>query len=85
MNDTEALQEELYQEIVGRLSPTDASVPYFKNGYWYYTRYEEGQEYPIYARKKEKLSAEEEILLNGNERAEGHDYYQIGGLSGQSG
>ena len=52
MKDTEALQERLYEEIVGRIKQTDESVPYFKNGYWYYTRYEEGKEYPIYSRKK---------------------------------
>ena len=80
MNDTEALQQQLYEEMVGRISPTDESVPYFKNGYWYYTRYEEGQEYPIYARKK-ALDAEEEIILNVNERAEGYRYYDAEGLA----
>ena len=81
MQDTEALQAQLYDEIVGRIKPTDASVPYFKNGYWYYTRYEDGKEYPIYARKQGSLDAEEEVILNTNERAEGHDYYHAWGLS----
>ena len=80
MQDTEELQEQLYDEIVGRISQDDSSVPYFKNGYWYYTRYEEGQEYPIYARKKESLEATEQILLNANELAEGYDYYNARGL-----
>ncbi|MEQ9440217.1 MAG: S9 family peptidase [Cyclobacteriaceae bacterium] len=80
MKDTEELQEQLYDEIVGRISQTDESVPYFKNDYWYYTRYEEGQEYPIYGRKKESLEAEEEVLLNVNELAEGFDYYNVVGL-----
>jgi len=80
MQDTEELQEQLYDEIVGRISQEDSSVPYFKNGYWYYTRYEEGQEYPIYARKKESLEAAEEILLNVNKMAEGYDYYNARGL-----
>lgn len=80
MSDTETLQEKLYEEIVGRIKETDESLPYFKNGYWYYTRYEEGQEYPIYCRKKESLDAEEEIMLNVNELAEGHDYYAATGL-----
>ncbi|MEM6840727.1 MAG: S9 family peptidase [Bacteroidota bacterium] len=80
MQDTEELQEQLYDEIVGRISQDDSSVPYFKNGYWYYTRYEEGQEYPIYARKKETLEADEEVLLNVNELAEGYDYYNARGL-----
>ena len=80
MADTEELQEELFNEIVGRIKQTDESVPYFKNGYWYYTRYEEGKEYPIYARKKGSMEAAEEILINANERAEGHDYYAVSGL-----
>ncbi|MGB3587299.1 MAG: S9 family peptidase [Tunicatimonas sp.] len=80
MQETEKLQEELYDEIVGRISQDDSSVPYFENGYWYYTRYEEGQEYPIYARKKESLEAAEEILLNVNELAADFDYYNARGL-----
>lgn len=77
---TEKFQQQLFDEIVGRIKKDDSTVPYFKNGYWYFRRYEEGQEYPIYARKKESLEAQEEILLNVNEMAEGHDYYQIAGL-----
>lgn len=77
---TEALQKKLYDEIVGRIKQTDESVPYKDNGYWYYTRYEEGQEYPIYCRKKGTMEDVEEILLNVNEMAKGHDYYQVGGL-----
>lgn len=81
MKHTEALQEKLYNEIVGRIKQTDESVPYKKNGYWYYTRYQQGQEYPIYCRKKGTLEAAEEILLNVNEMAKGHSYYSIAGLS----
>lgn len=81
MQDTEDLQEKLYGEIVGRIKQTDESLPYFKNGYWYYTRYEEGKEYPIYARKKGDLAAKEQIMLDANEMAEGYDYYAIGGIS----
>ncbi|HYC85428.1 MAG TPA: S9 family peptidase [Chryseosolibacter sp.] len=77
---TEAFQEKLYNEIIGRIKQTDESVPYKDNGYWYYDRYEEGQEYPIYCRKKESLTAPEEIILNVNELAKGHDYYQVRGL-----
>mgnify|MGYP001791414598 FL=1 len=80
MRDTEELQEQLYDEIVGRISQEDSSVPYLENEYWYYTRYEEGQEYPIYARKKETLEAAEEVLLNVNEMAEGYEYYNARGL-----
>lgn len=81
MSHTEDLQSELYDEIVGRIKQTDESVPYLSNGYWYYTRYEEGGEYPIYCRKKETLDAKEEILINVNELAEGYGYYAAGGLS----
>lgn len=81
MKETEALQENLYEEIVGRIKQDDQSVPYLKNGYYYYTRYEEGKEYPIYCRKSGSLDAEEEIMLNVNEMAEGHTYYAVSGLS----
>lgn len=80
MQDTDSLQKELYEEIVGRIKKTDESVPYFKNGYWYYTRYEKGNEYPIYARKKGSMEAEEQVLLNVNELAKGHDYFNVTGL-----
>jgi oligopeptidase B len=78
---TEALQKKVYDEIVGRIKQTDESVPYKDNGYWYYTRFEQGQEYPIYCRKKGSLDAAEEVLLNVNSMAKGHDYYSITGLS----
>lgn len=81
MKHTEGLQTELYDEIVGRIQQTDMSVPYKRNGYYYYSRYEEGMEYPIYCRKKSTLEADEEIMLNVNEMAEGHSYFQVGGLS----
>lgn len=73
----QALQETLYTEIIGRLKQDDASVPYRKNGYWYYQRYETGKQYPIYARRKSTLDAPEEILIDGNERAVGHEFYQL--------
>ncbi len=77
------LREALYAEIVARLKPDDASVPYLKDGYWYYTRFETGKEHPIFARRKTSLQAPEEIVLDGNERAAraraaGHEFYQIG-------
>ncbi|MDA3942562.1 MAG: S9 family peptidase [Bacteroidetes bacterium] len=76
---TNQLQEELYEEMLGRIKQTDISVPFKLNGYYYYTRYEEGKEYPIYCRKKDNLDAEEEVMLNGNEMAEVYAYFQIGG------
>jgi oligopeptidase B len=81
MKDTEELQQKLYDEIIGRIKQDDSSVPYFQDGYWYYTRFEEGKEYPIYARKKGTLEAEEEIMLNVNGMAEGRSYYAAGGLN----
>lgn len=75
MSHTEKLQESLYDEIVGRIKKTDESVPYFSNEYWYYTRFEEGAEYPIYCRKKESMEGEEEILLDVNEMSQGYEYY----------
>ena len=77
---TEALQEKLYQEIIGRIKQKDESVPFKDDGYWYYTRYEEGKEYPIYARKKGTLDAPEEIMVNANERAVGQSYYAAAGM-----
>jgi oligopeptidase B len=77
---TEGFQEKLYKEIVGRIKQTDESVPYKDNGYWYYNRYQEGQEYPIYCRKKGTLDGKEEIMLDVNELAKGHDYCSVEGL-----
>jgi oligopeptidase B len=70
----------LYQEIVSRLKQDDASVPYRKQGYWYITRFEAGREHPVYARRKGSLEAPEEVLLDANVLAEGHEYYRIGSL-----
>ena len=81
MKETEDLQDELYEEMVGRIKQTDESVPYKKNGYWYYTRFVEGKEYPIYCRKKGTMDAEEEVMINVNEMAEGHAFYMLVGLS----
>lgn len=78
---TKGLQEDLYEEMKGRIKEDDSSVPYFYNGYYYITRFETGQDYPIFARKKGALSAEEEILFNCNELAKGHAYFKLGGLS----
>lgn len=75
-----SLEQKVYEEIIGRLKQDDSSVPQRRNGYWYYSRYETGKQYPIFARRKGTLDAPEEILINGNERAEGHDFYQLAGL-----
>lgn len=81
LSHTKTFQEDLFQEIKGRIKQTDMSVPYKDNGYFYLTRYEEGKEYPVYARKKETLEAAEEILLNVNELAKPYDFYAIGSRS----
>ena len=78
---TEDFQKKLFDEIVGRIKQDDESVPYADNGYFYLTRFEEGKEHPIYARKKENLEAPEEIMLDENELAKPFDYYKIGGRS----
>jgi oligopeptidase B len=78
---TKELQESLYEEMKGRIKEDDSSVPYFYNGYYYITRFETGQDYPIFSRKKGSLSAEEEIMFNCNEMAKGHAYFKLGGLS----
>ncbi|NBC24038.1 MAG: oligopeptidase B, partial [Bacteroidetes bacterium] len=81
MSDLQDFQNDLFEEIKARIAPNDISAPYEKNGYYYYVRYEEGQEHPIYARKKGNLDAPEETLLNVNELAVGYAYYQVTGLS----
>lgn len=81
MSHTNDFQKSLFDEIVGRIKQTDESVPYKDNGYFYYRRYKEGKEYPIYCRKKENLDSEEEIMLNVNEMAKGYEFYQVSGLA----
>ena len=71
-------QDALYEELVGRIRQDDSSVPYKYKDYWYYTRFEEGQEYPIYARREGNMDAPEEVMLDVNQLAEGHDFYQVG-------
>ncbi|MGH7671678.1 MAG: S9 family peptidase [Gemmatimonadales bacterium] len=85
MAHTEALQERLFEEIKGRIKQTDMSVPYRQGGYFYYTRFEEGEDYPIYARKRGSLAAPEEILLDGNALAEGKPFFQVMGWQISSG
>ncbi len=78
---TQNLKDSLFEEMKARIKEDDSSVPYFYNGYFYITRFETGQDYPIFARKKGSLSADEEILFNCNEMAKGHAYFKLGGLS----
>lgn len=78
MAHTEDLVEELYQEIKGRTKETDLSVPVRRGDYYYYDREEEGKQYSINCRKKGSLEAEEEILLDENKLAEGHEFMHVG-------
>lgn len=78
---TADLQQELFEEMKGRIKEDDESVPYLYNGYYYITRFEIGNDYPIYARKKGNLCEKEEILFDCNALAKSHSYFQLGGLS----
>ena len=81
MAETLPLQEELYGEMKARVQEKDESVPYFKKGYYYYSRQVEAKDYYIFCRKPGSLNAEEEILLDVNAMAEGHTYYAATGFS----
>ena len=81
LSHTKKLQKTLYNEMISRIKKDDESVPYYKNGYYYYSRFEEKKEYRIHCRKKGSLEAKEEIILNENELAKGYDYFAIGGRS----
>ena len=76
---TKPLQEQLYKEILGRIKETDEQVPVLDNGWYYYTRTEQGKAYPIYARKR-TLDGKEEVYLDQNEEAKPHKFYQLGGM-----
>ena len=85
MKPLEAFRERLYQEFLSRIQETDESVPYRKDGYWYYYREVEGLQYPIYCRRKAsptgaefKDAAPEEVILDVNELAKGHKYTSVG-------
>lgn len=71
----------IYEEIIGRIQQTDVSAPFRKGDYFYYSRTEDGKQYPIYGRKRGSLDAPEEILLDGNVMAEGKAYFALGGMT----
>jgi len=77
MAHTADLRQKLFEEIKGRIKQTDLSVPYKLDDYFYYSKTEEGKEYPIYARKRGSLEADEEILIDVNEVAEGHGFTSV--------
>ena len=73
-------QENLFEEMKARIKEKDESVPYKDGSYFYYSKFVEGGEYPVYCRKYKSLDAPEEIILDGNEMAKGQTYFQIGGF-----
>ena len=81
MAHTEELQTQLYDEIVGRIKKDDSSVPYKKDGFYYYSRYEKEKEYPFYCRKKESMDNPEDVMLDVNKMAEGFSFYNVGGMA----
>ena len=76
---TRTLEDTLYNEIVGRIKQDDSTVPAKYKHYFYYTRFEQGGEYPVYARRKGRADGVEQVMLDGNAMARGHDFFQIGG------
>jgi oligopeptidase B len=75
------LQSDLYAEMVARQEPQLESVPYFKKGFWYLSRFEEDKDFPVFTRKPGSIDSPEELILDCNNRASGHAYYQLGGLA----
>ncbi|MFW0714479.1 S9 family peptidase [Pedobacter sp. N23S346] len=80
MKSTDAFQVDLFKEMKGRIKEKDESVPVFRNGYFYYSRTEDGKQYFKYCRKKGSLTAPEEVLLDVDEMAKGHSYFSANGF-----
>ena len=78
MRPAAVLEDKLYREILGRVQETDTSAPTLFKGWWTYTRTVEGLDYEIYCRRRGSPDAPEEVLLDGNELAEGHEYFDLG-------
>jgi len=76
---TKPLQDQLYKEFVGRIKQDDSSVPYLKRGYWYYSRFETGADYPMLARRKGSMTAPEQVMLNEPQLAAGKGFYAAAG------
>lgn len=81
LSGTKDFQAKLFTEMKARIKEKDESVPVFKNGYYYYSRTDEGKQYYKYCRKKGSLTAPEEILLDVDEMAKGKAYYSVSGFS----
>jgi oligopeptidase B len=78
---TEELQKTLYREMLSHIKETDVSVPFRDGEYWYYTRTEESQQYPIYCRKQGSLDAEEKVILDVNELAKNEAFMSLGAFT----
>lgn len=78
MHGTEGLQDSLYKEMLGHIKQTDVQVPYREGPYWYYSRTEEGKQYPIFCRKSGSLEAPEQVILDVNELAQGEKFMAVG-------
>ncbi len=81
MKETEAFQEDLYEEMKARYKKDDESLPYFFNEYWYIVRYEEGKEYPIFCRRFQTMEHPEEIILDVNILAEGQEFFEVANVA----
>lgn len=81
LKSTEGLQKKLYDELVARIPQKDQSLPTKRNGYWYYSRFEEGKQYPYIVRKKEITTAPEEMLLDVPQLAAKHKIYLVRGTA----
>jgi oligopeptidase B len=81
MGHTKSLQETLYAEMKSRIKETDSTIPEKKGEYFYYSRSEEGKQYPIFCRRKGSLDQPEEILLDQNDLAEGKSFCSVGALT----
>ncbi|GBD31659.1 Dipeptidyl aminopeptidase BI [bacterium HR33] len=79
MAHTRPLQERLFQELKERIKQTDQTVPYRLKDYFYYTKFEEGRDYPIYCRRRTTPEAHEEIMLDVNQMAKGQAYFAVAG------
>ncbi len=80
MQGTGPLQDSLYKELLAHIKQTDVQVPYREGGFWYYSRTEEGKQYPIYCRKAGTLQAPEQITVDVNELARGEKFMSLGTL-----
>lgn len=80
MANQQDLKQQLYDEIIARINPDESTPPFYDDGYWWYVRYEKGSDYPLYCRRRKTLEAAEEIYLDVNEVADGHEFCHVTGV-----